>query len=413
MDQQTNKQEPSGTEGGQVKAGDKVWVLCEVVMVYKDQDFPYVDVEHDGTVFQAIKKQCRPVEPQAKQPTQGQKLAEQALKGIWAANDAVNGTPVKEPAAKKYREPTLVDLNNGPIDCEVRDYHDEPWKSGVLVCVHNSRAWRFQAQPQTRSYVYAPHWNQCRIAVPVEPIPEPAIKESLATESNCSEIPNSSSEPLLLGDAVELQSNNVWRGTKGILTNWCPIKKAFWFESLDLSRKAISGWMKEQWDDEETGVCRLVKIDHPNDSPKPHSSSEPIREAFERSMAERYDWYQGYFSRNEDRYFDSSVEMAWQAFRAGAKYGDPRGCPETTDKEPQCEKDLWWGPVSDPVNPSHYKQGGIECIEAIKAATGEGFTGYVWGNVLKYLWRWPKKGGVEDLKKARWYLDRLIKEVGE
>ena len=333
MDQQTNDKRPSSTEGGQVKVGDKVWVLCEVVMVYKDQDFPYVDVEHDGTVFQAIKKQCRPVEPQAKQPTQGQKLAEQALKGIWAANDAVNGTPVKEPSAKKYREPTLVDLNNGPIDCEVRDYHDEPWKSGVLVCVHNSRAWRFQAQPQTRSYVYAPHWNQCRIAVHVEPIPEPAIKESSATESNPPEIPD--------------------------------------------------------------------------------GSSEPMREAFERSMAKRYDWYQGYFSRNEDRYFDSSVEMAWQAFRAGAKYGDPRGCPETTDKEPQCEKDLWWGPVSDPVNPSHYKQGGIECIEAIKAATGEGFTGYVWGNVLKYLWRWPKKGGVEDLKKARWYLDRLIKEVGE
>jgi hypothetical protein len=71
------------------------------------------------------------------------------------------------------------------------------------------------------------------------------------------------------------------------------------------------------------------------------------------------------------------------------------------------------GRASDPVNPSHYKQGGIECIEAIKAVTGEGFIGYVWGNVLKYLWRWPKKGGVDDLKKARWYLDRLIKEAGE
>jgi hypothetical protein len=67
----------------------------------------------------------------------------------------------------------------------------------------------------------------------------------------------------------------------------------------------------------------------------------------------------------------------------------------------------------DPINPSHYKQGGIECIEAIKAATGDGFIGYVWGNVLKYLWRWPKKGGVDDLKKARWYLDRLIQEVSE
>jgi hypothetical protein len=43
-----------------MKRGDKVWVLCDVVTAYKDQDFPYVDVEHDGTVFQAIKKHCRP-----------------------------------------------------------------------------------------------------------------------------------------------------------------------------------------------------------------------------------------------------------------------------------------------------------------------------------------------------------------
>jgi hypothetical protein len=68
---------------------------------------------------------------------------------------------------------------------------------------------------------------------------------------------------------------------------------------------------------------------------------------------------------------------------------------------------------ADPINPSHYKQGGIECIEAIKAATGEGFPDYLRGNVLKYLWRYKEKGGVDDLRKSAWYLDRLIKEVGE
>lgn len=66
--------------------------------------------------------------------------------------------------------------------------------------------------------------------------------------------------------------------------------------------------------------------------------------------------------------------------------------------------------ASDPVNPSHYKQGSIECIEAIKAALRGGFTAYLWGNVLKYTWRWPSKNGIEDLKKASWYLDRLIQE---
>jgi hypothetical protein len=71
------------------------------------------------------------------------------------------------------------------------------------------------------------------------------------------------------------------------------------------------------------------------------------------------------------------------------------------------------GRTSDVINPSHYKQGGIECIEAIKSALGEGFPDYLRGNVMKYLWRYDKKNGVEDLKKARWYLDRLIREVGE
>ena len=67
---------------------------------------------------------------------------------------------------------------------------------------------------------------------------------------------------------------------------------------------------------------------------------------------------------------------------------------------------------SDPINPSHYKQGGIECIEAIKAALGDGFPDYLRGNAMKYLWRYKEKGGVEDLRKAKWYLDRLVKEVG-
>jgi hypothetical protein len=64
----------------------------------------------------------------------------------------------------------------------------------------------------------------------------------------------------------------------------------------------------------------------------------------------------------------------------------------------------------DQVNhPPHYTDGGIECIEAIEAAlTPEEFRGYCKGNLIKYAWRERMKGGVESLKKARWYLDRLI-----
>lgn len=66
----------------------------------------------------------------------------------------------------------------------------------------------------------------------------------------------------------------------------------------------------------------------------------------------------------------------------------------------------------DNVNhPSHYTSGKVECIDAIEAATESltGFPGYCTGNIIKYLWRWKLKNGVEDLQKARWYLDRLIK----
>ena len=63
----------------------------------------------------------------------------------------------------------------------------------------------------------------------------------------------------------------------------------------------------------------------------------------------------------------------------------------------------------DMVNrPPHYNKSGIECITAISAATGDGFEYYLQGNIIKYVWRYPYKNGIEDLKKARWYLDKLI-----
>lgn len=68
----------------------------------------------------------------------------------------------------------------------------------------------------------------------------------------------------------------------------------------------------------------------------------------------------------------------------------------------------------DVVNsPPHYKTGGIEAIEGIEASMApEAFAGYLKGSVTKYLWRYEKKGKpLEDLKKARWFLDRLIQKV--
>ena len=69
---------------------------------------------------------------------------------------------------------------------------------------------------------------------------------------------------------------------------------------------------------------------------------------------------------------------------------------------------------SDMVShPPHYNQGGIECIDAIKAATvnKRGIEAVCVANVIKYVWRYEAKNGLEDVKKAQFYLNRLIDEL--
>ena len=71
-----------------------------------------------------------------------------------------------------------------------------------------------------------------------------------------------------------------------------------------------------------------------------------------------------------------------------------------------------WGNADMVNNPPHYNQTGIECIHAISAATDTGFKYYLQGNIMKYLWRFDyKEKPLEDLQKAKWYLDKLIEEV--
>ena len=87
---------------------------------------------------------------------------------------------------------------------------------------------------------------------------------------------------------------------------------------------------------------------------------------------------------------------------------DPADCENAETK--CCNKE----PNVDMVNhPTHYTQGGIECIDCIKSATvGKvGIEAFCVGNAIKYLFRYEEKNGIEDVKKARWYIDRLIKEL--
>ena len=89
--------------------------------------------------------------------------------------------------------------------------------------------------------------------------------------------------------------------------------------------------------------------------------------------------------------------------------GDIFSCEITDYKEEQLKEIN-----HDNVNhPAHYTAGGIECIDALAAATAglEGIEAVCTANAIKYLWRWKLKNGVEDLKKAIWYINHLIEEL--
>ena len=79
-------------------------------------------------------------------------------------------------------------------------------------------------------------------------------------------------------------------------------------------------------------------------------------------------------------------------------------CPEIPDSS------------SDPINPSHYKHLPAEAIDIIEAAIAKAPSNqyaFLHGQVIKYLLRCWSKKGIEDLRKAKWYLDRLVGEAGE
>ena len=74
------------------------------------------------------------------------------------------------------------------------------------------------------------------------------------------------------------------------------------------------------------------------------------------------------------------------------------------------EEDNTNNKVVDNVNhPSHYAQGGIECIDAMEAAYGtQAVIHFCMCNAFKYQWRFKNKNGKEDLLKCQWYQNKLI-----
>jgi hypothetical protein len=141
-----------------------------------------------------------------------------------------------------------------------------------------------------------------------------------------------------------------------------------------------------------------------------------MRDAFEEEMVKRYGKERASFARNENRYFDSSMEIAWQAFQAGAKYHPsplaPSPCMDGVNVDQFVEGIMEArGRAGDPINPSHYKHLPAEAIDIIMAAIAKApsnESAFLQGQVIKYLLRCWSKKGIEDLRKAKWYLDRLV-----
>lgn len=105
-----------------------------------------------------------------------------------------------------------------------------------------------------------------------------------------------------------------------------------------------------------------------------------------------------------ESYMKPSEYRAWKILVVDAFKSIERGLKEAID----------YARTADPVeHPPHYNNAGIECIDAMEAMSeGADVTphaAYLWQNAFKYLWRWCYKGKpLEDLRKCRWYLDRLI-----
>ena len=93
-------------------------------------------------------------------------------------------------------------------------------------------------------------------------------------------------------------------------------------------------------------------------------------------------------------------------------YREAETVPVVTEQVEPIAAQIFKAQTHDAVNhPNHYCKGGVECLYAIKAALGDKYEGFLAGNVLKYVYRYPDKNGVEDCKKARFYLDKLIQEL--
>lgn len=124
--------------------------------------------------------------------------------------------------------------------------------------------------------------------------------------------------------------------------------------------------------------------------------------------------YSMYYGLTKGKIYDV-IKKDWTSYEIVNDLGKKRSYPnalfEVVPTDEMTKPNI--NDILDNVeHPSHYCRGGIECIDAIEASLGKDeFTGFLRGNIIKYVWRYKDKNGLEDLKKAQWYLNKLIEVV--
>jgi hypothetical protein len=168
----------------ELKAGDKVWVLCEVAMVYNHESL-YVDIRHDDAVFEAKASDCRPVEP---------KSVEQDLPK-FNPGDCIRVASPSHEWDRKIGEILCFDTQGDGFTSYMVKLHDLDYAVPIpshLMKLNNPRPTKEPTQGQkiaerTMKAIWAANdWGS----------KTPVVKESLTTEPNSPRILDSSSEPL-------------------------------------------------------------------------------------------------------------------------------------------------------------------------------------------------------------------------
>ena len=124
--------------------------------------------------------------------------------------------------------------------------------------------------------------------------------------------------------------------------------------------------------------------------------------------------YSMYYGLTKNKIYDV-IKKDWTSYEVVNDLGKKRSYPialfEVVTEDEMTKPNI--NDILDNVeHPSHYCRGGIECIDAIEASLGKDeFAGFLRGNIIKYVWRYKDKNGLEDLKKAQWYLNKLIEVV--